>query len=68
MASAEKKINKRLVWAIIWGAVLGGAALSSSKKGKSFWSKVYAKAKWFIDTAIKQWEKVWWLPDQDKTN
>lgn len=58
MSNTEKKINKWLIWAIIWWAIVGASALSATKKWQSFWQKVFSRAKWYIDTAIQQGERV----------
>ena len=58
MGSTEKKINKWLIGAIIWWAVVGASALSATKKGQSFWQRIFSKAKWFVETAIEHGEKL----------
>lgn len=45
MWKTEKKINKRIVWAVIGSTVAGLLGASMTPKGKSFWHKIFDKTK-----------------------
>lgn len=47
MWNTEKKINKRLIGAVIGSAVIGG--LSMTPKGKSFWRRMLDKSTGWTD-------------------
>ena len=57
MWKTEKKINKLLIWAIIWSALIGAGWLSMTPKGKSILKRFFGKSKkwkrffvrWFMD-------------------
>jgi gas vesicle protein len=58
MSSAEKKINKRLIWAVIGWALVWAGALSATKKGQSFRQRMFGKAKWLVDAAMHHGENM----------
>ncbi len=53
MPKFEKKMNKLLVWAILWTTILWIAWASMTPKGKSFLGKVKDFIKWGLDELKK---------------
>lgn len=60
MSKTEKKINKILIWAIIWSALISAGSLSMTPKGKSFWKRLLRKSKswtWFLKRGFVDFKK-----------
>lgn len=70
MSKAEKKINKILIWAIIWSALLGAGGLSMTPKGKSFWKRFLRKSKswkWFFMRGFIDFKKEFFDIESNKS-
>lgn len=57
MPKFEKKMNKLLVWAILWTTILWVAGATMTPKWKSLLWKVKDFIKWWIDELKKSTDK-----------
>lgn len=57
MPKFEKKMNKLLVWAILWTTILGVAGASMTPKWRSLFWKIKDFVKWWMDELKKTAKK-----------
>jgi hypothetical protein len=72
MESPVKKINKWLIWIIIWWTLLWLTSLQKWEKSKWIIGRSIAAFVWLwrslLDRAERRWSALWWVKPNENTS